>query len=81
MIACAIEALDRVISRIHRVENQEPLLRKRKCKKGSAVSKGAKRERGRRRVERGVFERLSQYYPCPEGKTWSTVDLLSKGKQ
>ena len=81
MIACAIEAINRVILRIHNVENQEPSLRERKYKKGTSTLVKAKSELRRRRVQRGVFEQLSLYYPCPEGKPWSTMDLLSKSKQ
>ena len=44
-------------------------------------SKDAKKERERRDVERRLYQKLSQYYPLPEGmEKWVRPPLLVEGK-
>ena len=63
-----------------------PVYPKPNLKKGTVErtvfdSEYAKKEHERRNVDRRLYEKLSRYYPLPEGKReWARPPLLVKGK-
>ena len=64
---------------MHQVVNEGPHLLMTETKDDDGpISKAAKKERGRRAVERRLYEQLSRHYPRAKG-VWTRPELLSKG--
>ena len=59
---------------------QRPCLVVTPGKLNPARSKRAKEEYERRKVERGLYQELSRYYPLEGRPKWGRQDLLVRGK-
>lgn len=77
-IECFVGALE-VIEMIHGAVNEEPVLFETGRSKNGVASEPAELERGRRGVHRGLYRKLSKYYPRTKG-LWTQPGLLKKGK-
>ena len=78
LIGCDLVAAE-AIGSVRGVVNEQPCLLITNGKDPGAASEGARKERERRSAERGLFQKLSRYYPREKG-VWTRPQLLSNGK-